>query len=407
MKIIDGGVTAPKGFKAAGISCGLKKNGNKDLALVVSECSCTAAGTFTTNAVKAAPVQWCIDKLASGGEMRAVILNSGNANCCTGANGIKDNERMAEMAAKVAGISPEQVFTGSTGVIGQRLDIGKIENAASALSAALSSDRSAAADAVRAIMTTDTVPKESAVCTEIGGKTVTVGGMSKGSGMIHPNMATMLCTIVTDAAVSRECLQKIASEVVSDTFNMISVDRDTSTNDSYFLLANGLAGNETIVSENEDYTKLYEVVRYVAEDLAKKMAADGEGATKLFEVTVKGAASRKAAKILARSVVSSNLVKAAIFGSDANWGRILCALGYSGESFDPTRVEIYFSAGDKQIKIAENGMAVNYSEEEASEILSEKAITITADLHSGDHSATAWGCDLTYDYVKINGDYRS
>ena len=403
MKFIDGGVCAAKDFTANGIHCGIRKNKQKrDLSLIFSSTPAAAAAVYTTNLVKGAPLTVTKTNIENG-TAQAIICNSGNANTCN-ANGIEIATDMCKITAEQLGINPDDVIVASTGVIGQPLDITPIKNGIESLCSGLTEGSELAAEG---IMTTDTVKKQVAVSFNISGVECKLGGIAKGSGMIHPNMATMLCTIVTDAAVSRECLQKIASEVVSDTFNMISVDRDTSTNDSYFLLANGLAGNETIVSENEDYTKLYEVVRYVAEDLAKKMAADGEGATKLFEVTVKGAASRKAAKILARSVVSSNLVKAAIFGSDANWGRILCALGYSGESFDPTRVEIYFSAGDKQIKIAENGMAVNYSEEEASEILSEKAITITADLHSGDHSATAWGCDLTYDYVKINGDYRS
>lgn len=358
MKIIDGGVTAAKGFKAAGMHAGIKKGTKKDMAMIVSSAPCMAAGTFTTNLVKAAPVKWDQHVVYEHGEARAVVVNSGIANACTGAEGYGYCEETAKAAAE-------------------------------------------------SIMTTDTVKKEVAVEVEIGGKTVTIGGMCKGSGMIHPNMCTMLSFLMTDAAISKEMLQKALSVDVDDTYNMISVDGDTSTNDTVLLLANGLAENPEIIEEGEDYQTFARALHYINETLAKKMAGDGEGATALFETKVIGAQSKEQAKILAKSVICSNLTKAAIFGHDANWGRILCAMGYSGVKFDPEKVDLYFESAAGKLKIIENGVALDYSEEEATKVLSEKAVTAVADIKMGEASASAWGCDLTYDYVKINADYRS
>lgn len=406
MKEIKGGVTAAKGFRAMGVWAGIKK-ARKDLAMITSDVPCVCAGTFTTNVVKAAPVKWDQDVVYHYPTVRAVVANSGVANACTGAEGLEYCRDTAAAAAKLLGAGEHEVLVASTGVIGRQIPIDKIRKGIEALVPLLSDSPEAGSLAAEAIMTTDTVKKEAAVELELGGKTVTIGGMSKGSGMIHPNMCTMLCFLTTDAAISRELLQKALSADIQDTFNMISIDGDTSTNDTVLFLANGLAGNPEITEETEDYQAFCQALRSVTTALAKKMAGDGEGATALFECRVIHAASRQDARILAKSVISSNLTKAAIFGHDANWGRILCALGYSGVSFDPEKVNLYFESAAGKIRILENGVNTGYSEEEATRILSEKEVTAVADMQMGEASATAWGCDLTYDYVKINADYRS
>ena len=406
MKVIDGGVTAPQGFWATGVYAGIKKK-RKDMALVYSVVPAKGAGTFTTNVVKAAPVKWDIKITKESPFVQAVVLNSGVANACTGAEGDINNERMAVAVAKAMDIPVETVYTASTGVIGKQLPIRVIEEGVKLLAVELKEGKEAGALAAEAIMTTDTYPKECAVSFLIDGKEVKVGGMAKGSGMIHPNMATMLGVVTTDLKISKELLQEALSADVKCTFNMISVDRDTSTNDSLLLLANGLAGNTEITEKNEAYDNFCKALNYVTTDLAKKMAADGEGATKLFEMQVQGAVSCEEAAILAKSIITSNLVKTAVFGNDANWGRILCAMGYSGVEFDPDQVDLYIESADRKLKLVENGMATDYSEELATEILSGKEVKATADLKAGTAKATAWGCDLSYDYVKINADYRS
>ena len=407
MKIIDGGVTAAKGFLAAGLAAGIKKGNKKDMAMIYSSSLCMAAGTFTTNLVKAAPVKWDQEIVYHQPSAQAVVINSGVANACTGSEGMECCQMTAQEAAKVLNIEPTQVLVASTGVIGQQLPMDQIREGVRNLAPLLSGAREASALAAQAIMTTDTVPKEVAVTVKLGGRTVTIGGMCKGSGMIHPNMCTMLSFVTTDAAISREMLQKALSDVVKDTYNMVSVDGDTSTNDTVLLLANGMAENPEITEDCEDYETFKEALLYVNTCLAKKIAGDGEGATALFEVKVVGAENKEQAVTLAKSVITSNLTKAAIFGHDANWGRILCAMGYSGAQFDPDRVDLYFESAAGKLQIIENGVAVDYSEEEATRILSEKEVTAVADLKAGDAKATAWGCDLTYDYVKINADYRS
>lgn len=407
MKIIDGGVTAPKGFLAAGTEAFIKYEHRPDMAMLYSQEPCVVAGTFTSNVVKAAPVIWDMKIVKENGTARAAVVNTGIANAGTGKEGMDICRAEAEQAAKVLGISREEVLVGSTGVIGEQLDIDKLKAGIKALSSKLSDSREAGRQASVAIMTTDTVNKEAAVTFEAGGKTVTVGGMSKGSGMIHPNMCTMLGYITTDINIDRALLQKALSRDVKDTFNMITVDGDTSTNDTLLVFANGLAGNEKIVSEDEDYRKFCEALHYVNETLAKKMAGDGEGATKLVEVQVKGATTKENARILARSVAGSNLTKAAMYGNDSNFGRILCALGYAGVSFDPDRVDISYEADGKRIEILSKGVKADYDEEEATKLLDNKEVRIVADMHEGEESAFAWGCDLTYDYVKINADYRS
>ncbi|MCQ2508964.1 MAG: bifunctional glutamate N-acetyltransferase/amino-acid acetyltransferase ArgJ [Lachnospiraceae bacterium] len=407
MKKIDGGVTAAIGFKAAGGSAGIKKANTKDMALLYSIVPCVAAGTFTTNVVKAAPVKWDQHIVYECETAQAVVCNSGVANACTGEEGYGYCKQTAETAAEVLGISADSVLVASTGVIGAQIPIDKINAGIRMLSPMLSNSREAASVAAQAIMTTDTVQKEVAVQAEIGGKTVTIGGMCKGSGMIHPNMCTMLSFITTDADISKEMLQTALSAVVQDTYNMVSVDGDTSTNDTVLLLANGLAANAPINEKNEDYYKFLEALYEVNRTLARKIAADGEGATALFECQVVNAESKEQAVILAKSVITSNLTKAAIFGHDANWGRILCAMGYSGAQFDPEKVDLYFQSAAGTLKIIENGVSTGYSEEEATKILSEPEVTAVADLKMGEAKATAWGCDLTYEYVKINADYRS
>ncbi len=407
MKEIKGGVTAAKGFQAASAAAEIKYKGRTDMAMIFSSVPCKAAGTFTTNVVKAAPVKWDQKVVYEQPYAQAVICNSGIANACTGGEGYRYCKETADAAAKILNISPDSVLVASTGVIGMQVPIEKIKNGVNMMAPVLSGEVSAGTDAAKAIMTTDTVHKEVAVEIEIGGKTVTIGGMCKGSGMIHPNMCTMLGFVTTDISISKELLMEALKEDVKDTYNMISVDGDTSTNDTVLLLANGMAGNEEITEKNEDYETFKKALNYVNTTLSKKIAGDGEGATALFEVKVMGAATKEEAVILSKSVVTSSLTKAAIYGHDANWGRILCALGYSGVSFDPEKVDLYFESRAGKIKIIENGVSTGYSEEEATKILSEDEVTAIADMKMGDASATAWGCDLTYDYVKINADYRS
>ncbi len=406
MKTISGGVTAAMGFQAAGVYAGIKKQ-KKDMALVYSTVPAVAAGTFTTNIVKAAPVKWDIDLIKSGKKLQAVILNSGVANACTGAVGEQDNETMAKEMAKQLGIEADTVLTASTGVIGRSMPMNTIVAGTKLLKEALADTIEAGHLAAEAIMTTDTVSKECAVSIELGGKTVTIGAMAKGSGMIHPNMATMLGVVTTDAAISKELLQEALSASVQKSFNMISVDRDTSTNDTYVVLANGLAGNEEITKKDADFVLFCEALNYVSTNLAKIMAADGEGASKLIEAKIYHATTYDEAVILSKSIITSSLVKTAVFGNDANCGRFICALGYSGVKFNPDTVDLYFESVEGKVKLIEDGVALEFSEELAAKILSSKEVTVIADMKAGEESATAWGCDLTYDYVKINADYRS
>ncbi len=407
MKVLEGGVTAAKGFLAAGVEAGIKYQNRKDMALIWSEVPCRVAGTFTSNVVKAAPVQWDRELVEKSPFVQAVVVNTGIANACTGRQGMDCCRAEAEHTGKLFDIPPEAVLVASTGVIGMQNPVDRILAGIDKLAAAKSHSPEAAEDAARAIMTTDTVHKQIAVQVEISGKTVTLGGMCKGSGMIHPNMCTMLGFITTDANISREMLRKALSADVVDSFNMISVDGDTSTNDTLLVLANGLAGNEEIVDEGGDYDVFCQALHYITTYLAKKMAGDGEGATALFECRVVGAASKADARTLAKSVICSSLTKAAIFGHDANWGRILCALGYSGAVFDPEKIDLYFESASGRIHIYGDGVGCDYSEEEAAKILSAPEVTVLVDMHMGEAEATAWGCDLSYDYVKINADYRS
>ena len=407
MKQIEGGVTAAKGFQAAGVEAAIKYQNRRDMALIASTVPCKVAGTFTTNVVKAAPVLWDKKVVETSPFAQAVVVNSGIANACTGKQGLGCCEAEAKCVGELLGIPTESVLVASTGVIGMQLPLDRLQAGIEKLVAAKADTLEAGLNAAKAIMTTDTVHKQIAVEVEIGGKTVTLGGMCKGSGMIHPNMCTMLGFVTTDVNISKEMLQKAVSADVVDSFNMISVDGDTSTNDTLLVLANGLAGNEEITAEGEDYDAFCEALHFITTYLAKKMAGDGEGATALFETKVVGAASKEDARILAKSVICSSLTKAAIFGHDANWGRILCALGYSGAKFDPENVDLYFQSKSGRIHIFGNGVACDYSEEEATKILSDPEVTALVDMHMGEAEATAWGCDLSYDYVKINADYRS
>lgn len=406
MKKIKGGVTAPQGFSAMGLNAGIKKD-KKDMAMIYSVVPCTAAGTFTTNQVKAAPVKWDQKMIYENEFSQAVVCNSGVANACTGEEGMKYCEEMAQETAAMLGIDKESVLVASTGVIGAQLPMDKIVNGIGMLVPTLDASLDGGHLAAEAIMTTDTVPKEVAVELMIGGKKVTIGGMCKGSGMIHPNMCTMLAFLITDAAITKKALQCALSEDVEDTYNMISVDGDTSTNDTVLLLANGMADNKKIKYGTKEYEQFKKALHYVNETLAKEMAGDGEGATALFEVKVVGAKTKEQAKVLSKSIVCSNLTKTAIAGHDANWGRILCAMGYSGAQFDPEKVDLFFESAAGKLQIIENGVALNYSEEKATEILSEPKVTAIADLKEGDAAATAWGCDLTHEYISINADYRS
>lgn len=407
MKNIEGGVTAAKGFLSASTAAGIKYKDRKDMALLYSEVPCRVAGTFTTNVVKAAPVKWDQEIVKNSAYAQAVVVNAGIANACTGAEGYGYCKDTADVAAEALQIPPEAVLVASTGVIGMQLPMDKIAGGVKAMAPALDGSLESGTLSAQAIMTTDTKKKEVAVQIELGGVTVTIGGMCKGSGMIHPNMCTMLAFVTTDAAISKELLQEALSEDVKDTYNMISVDGDTSTNDTVLLLANGMAGNVEITEKNEDYEVFKQALNVVNETLAKKMAGDGEGCTALFEVKVVGAESKEQAVTLSKSIITSSLTKAAIFGHDANWGRILCAMGYSGAQFDPEQVDLFFESAAGKLQIIRDGVALDYSEEEATKILSEPEVTAIADVKMGEASATAWGCDLTFDYVKINADYRS
>ena len=407
MKIVKGGVTKAKGFEAAGVEANIKYQGRTDMAIIFSKEPCVAAGTFTTNVAKAAPVTWDQKIVKEGKVAQAIIVNSGIANACTGAEGYGYCKDTADAAAKELGISADSVLLGSTGVIGKQLPIDRIQAGVKMLAEAKSDTVQAGTEAAKAIMTTDTCEKEIAVEIEIGGKTVTIGGMAKGSGMIHPNMCTMLSFITTDAAISKTALQKALSEDVDDTYNMISVDGDTSTNDTCLVLCNGLAENPVITEEDEDGKEFKAALAYVMEYLAKQIAGDGEGCTRLFEVTCNGAATKEDAKIISKSVVCSTLTKAAVFGKDANWGRILCAMGYSGVTFDPEKVDIVLESEEGSLAIVKDGIATDYSEEKATQILSANPVKAILDIHAGEEKATAWGCDLTYEYVTINADYRS
>ena len=404
MNIINGGVCAAQGFLANGIHCGIRKNKTKrDLALIYSQKRATAASVYTTNKVKGAPLTVTKNNIEDG-YAQAVICNSGNANTCN-ANGIEIAEQMCQLLSSEMGILSKDVVVASTGVIGQPLDIAPIKNGIPQLVKGLSKDNSQAA--AEGIMTTDTRLKEIAVSFNVGGKECKIGGIAKGSGMIHPNMATMLVFITTDCSISSNMLQKALSSDIQKTFNMVSVDGDTSTNDMVTILANGMAENAEITTEGEDFTAFMEALNTVTVYLCRKIAGDGEGATKLLECEVSGACDEENAKIIAKSIICSSLVKAAMFGSDANWGRVLCAIGYSGASVDVNRVDVYFKSNKGEIIVCQNGAGVDFSEEKAKEILLEDEITIVVKLGDGNGQATAWGCDLTYDYVKINGDYRT
>ena len=404
MKIIQGGVCAATGFKANGIHCGIRRNhSKKDLALIVSDVPCSAASVYTTNLVKGAPLTVTKNNIADG-IAQAVICNSGNANTCN-ANGIEIAEAMCELVAKATGVKATDVVVASTGVIGQPLNLEPIANGMDELVAGLSTEGGEAAAV--GIMTTDTVKKEIAVEFTVGGKTCHIGGIAKGSGMIHPNMATMLVFITTDCAIAPNMLQKALSGDITNTFNMVSVDGDTSTNDMVTVLANGLAGNEEITAEGEDFTTFMQALNTVTVDLCRKIAGDGEGATKLLECRVTGGKDERNAKIVAKSVICSSLLKAAMFGADANWGRVLCAIGYSGADVDVNKVAVSFESKGGRIDVCVNGAGIPFSEETAKQVLLEKEIDIIITLGDGEASATAWGCDLTYDYVKINGDYRT
>ena len=409
MKEVQGGVCAAKGFKATGLEVGIKGelNGKKDMAMIFCDGPCMAAGTFTSNLVKAAPVKWDRKTIDESGDIRAIVINSGIANACTGETGMEYCREISAEVSRISGVNKEEVLTASTGVIGYQLPIGKIKEGINKLYPNVGNSPEDATKAAEAIMTTDTVSKQVAVKTEINGHEVTIGGMCKGSGMIHINMCTMLGFITTDVNISKEMLTKALNTVIPDTFNMVSVDGDTSTNDTVIILADGMAENEKITKEGQDYDEFVKALNYVCTELAKKIAGDGEGATKLFEVMVVNADTKENAVTLSKSVVTSSLTKAAIFGNDANWGRILCALGYSGAKFNPEIVDIYFESEAGKIQIVENGVATDYSEEEATRILNMDAVRTICDMKMGDAMATAYGCDLTYDYVKINADYRS
>ncbi len=403
MNIISGGICAAKGFTASGVHCGIRKNKSKrDLSLIYSEKRATAAAVYTTNLVKGAPLVVTKMNLLDG-YAQAVICNSGNANTCN-ADGVEIALKMAELTADAMGISKDDVVVASTGVIGQPLSITPIENAMGNLKANLGLNSQ---DAAEGIMTTDTVLKEIAVSFEIDGVECKIGGIAKGSGMIHPNMATMLVFITTDCAISSEMLKKALSTDIQNTFNMVSVDGDTSTNDMVTVLANGMAGNKEITAEGEDFNEFMKALNTVTVDLCRKIAGDGEGATRLLECVVTGAENESIAKTVAKSVICSSLMKAAIFGADANWGRVLCAIGYSGAPVDVEKIDVSFSSLKGEIPVCKNGAGIDFSEEIAKEILLEKEITINIELNSGNATATAWGCDLTYEYVKINGDYRT
>ena len=407
MKVINGGVTAAKGFKAACCEANIKYKNRTDMAMVYSDKPCECAGTFTSNVVKAACVQWDQKIVYSGEPMQAVVVNSGIANACTGKEGFDACEATAKAVEKELGVPFTNVAVASTGVIGMQLPVEKLVNGVAAMSKTLDESLDAGTAAAKAIMTTDTIHKEVAVTFEVAGKTVTLGGMSKGSGMIHPNMCTMLGFLTTDLAIEKSLLQEALSQVVKDTFNMITVDGDTSTNDTLLIMANGLAENEKITTKGEEYQAFLDALFFVCEFLAKKMAGDGEGASKLFEAKVVNAKSKEDARTLSRAIVASNLSKAAIYGCDANFGRFLCAMGYSGAQFDQNDVELFFESKEGRLQVFDKGTPIVFDEEVATKILGAPEVTIFVDMHEGNEEATAWGCDLTYDYVKINADYRS
>lgn len=407
MNIINGGVTAAKGFEAASAAAGIKYQGRTDMALVYSQKPCEAAGTFTTNVVKAAPVKWDKKVVESSAKPQVIVINSGIANACTGEKGMECCKEVAKEAAKVLETETESVLIASTGVIGMQLPVEKMKAGVHLLAEEKAAGQEMGNLAAKAIMTTDTKEKEAAVTIEIDGKTVTIGGMAKGSGMIHPNMCTMLAFITTDAVISKEALQAALSSDVEETYNMISVDGDTSTNDTVLLLANQMAGNKEIQKGTKEFEIFKEALHEVNTTLAKKIAGDGEGATALLEVIVQGAETKDQAKTLAKSVICSNLTKTAIAGHDANWGRILCAMGYAGAEFDPEKTDLFIKSSAGELKLVENGMALDYSEEKATEILSQPEVSIMADIKLGKESAIAWGCDLTHGYIDINADYRS
>ncbi|MBQ8576884.1 MAG: bifunctional glutamate N-acetyltransferase/amino-acid acetyltransferase ArgJ [Clostridia bacterium] len=406
IQYINGGVIAAKGYKASGVHCGIRKNRTKrDVALICSDVPASAAAVYTTNLVKGAPLTVTKNHIANG-IAQAVICNSGNANTCN-ADGIEVAEKMAALTAETLGIRAEDVIVASTGVIGQPLDVTPIKNGLPQLKAELTAESVGGANAAEAIMTTDTVAKEVAVSFTVDGKECRLGGIAKGSGMIHPNMATMLVFLTTDCAISAEMLKKALSGDIRNTFNMVSIDGDTSTNDMVAILANGMAGNREITEDGEAYREFAKALNSVTVQLCRMIAGDGEGATKLLECTVTGANCEKTAKTVAKSVICSSLLKAAMFGADANWGRVLCAIGYSGADVDVTKVDVAFRSAKGTISVCENGAGIPFSEEIAKEILLEKEIEILISVGNGDYSASAWGCDLTYDYVKINGDYRT
>ncbi|WP_022765886.1 bifunctional glutamate N-acetyltransferase/amino-acid acetyltransferase ArgJ [Butyrivibrio sp. XPD2006] len=407
MKVIEGGVTAAKGFTAASCAAGIKYKDRTDMAFVFSKKPCTCAGTFTSNVVKAACVQWDQKIVYSGDPMHGVVINSGIANACTGKEGFDACEATAKAVEKTLGVPFNTVAVASTGVIGMQLPVDKLVAGVENMSKTLDDSIDAGTAASKAIMTTDTVNKEIAVTFEIGGKEITLGGMSKGSGMIHPNMCTMLAFLTTDISIDKALLQEAVSEVVKDSFNMITVDGDTSTNDTLLIMANGESGNEIIKDKTDEYSTFKEALSYVCTFLAKKMAADGEGASKLFEAKVVNAKSKDDARTLSRAIVGSNLSKAAIFGCDANFGRFLCAMGYSGADFDQNDVELFFESTNGRLKVFDKGTPIVFDEDEALKIMKADAVTVFVDMHEGKEEATAWGCDLTYDYVKINADYRS
>ena len=407
LKFIDGGVCAAQGFKAAGIHVGVKTHASwkKDVALIVSDVDCAASAVFTKNVVKAAPIH--VDKAhLADGKARAIIANSGNANACA-PHGEENAIKMCQTAAKAIGCKSEDVLVSSTGVIGQTLNVKVIEDGVPELYGALAHSAEASDAAAHAIMTTDTEKKEVAVETIVGGKTVRMGGIAKGSGMIHPNMGTMLCFLTTDCAISPEMIRTALLETVNVSFNRISVDGDTSTNDSCIVLANGLAGNPVITEKNEDYAAFLEALQALCMTLAKKMASDGEGAKHLITCTVKGAADEAQAETISKSVISSTLTKAAIFGADANWGRVLCAMGYSGAEFDPDKVDVQFTSAAGDIEVCHQGRGLDFDEDLAKKILTEHDVEINIRLGEGEAACTCWGCDITYDYIKINGDYRT
>lgn len=403
--IKNGTITDVKGFKAAGITAGLKKSGKKDLALIYSEYKAVSAAVFTKNLVKAAPILVDMENIKSE-NTQAIIVNSGNANACTGEDGYKNAKKMTEIIAEKLNLHPTEVLVESTGIIGVQMDMEKVASGLEKIVSELSEE--GGYNAGEAIMTTDTFPKNLAVKIEIGSKEVTIAGIAKGSGMIHPDMATMLAFLVTDISIDKKLLQKVFSKSTDDSYNMVSVDGDTSTNDMAGILANGAAGNAKITDENSEEFKIFkEALNFVNKELAKSIAKDGEGATKLIEVTTKNARTMEDAKKVSKSVITSSLFKAAVFGSDANWGRILCAVGYSGAELIVDKIEIFIKGEDKIIQVAKNGMGIDFGEEEVEKILKEEKVGVIVNLNDGNYDATAWGCDLTYDYVKINADYRT